>query len=327
MTPLRRAVPRVLVISAALVSSACIEPQTFGTLKGVVNAHTLLQDPMVESLARNSARYMPAWVGAATVVALLALYLRLKNGDSSMLGPSLFAAFLAYTLAVPTQRDALFWPRRAVAVADRVANLYPVTDWLSYGQTGSLPDASPGAFARLVWRAVGLLRARLEQLGGDRAEVEYVEAEAIGNFLATPVGALLITLATVGAYISSLALQVIQALLVALLAILLPVMIPLAVMPWTRSVFWGYLRWFFALLLWAPMFRIVDALLLAVHVQVLTAPLRAAIDADSTWTLAQVLPNSLAAGVVVHLAFFALQFMVPGLAHAIVHGVAQRGIR
>ena len=52
-----------------------------------------------------------------------------------------------------------------------------------------------------------------------------------------------------------------------------------------------------------------------------------AIAADSTWTLAQVIPNSLATGFVIHLAFFALQFMVPGLAHAIVHGVAQRSIR
>lgn len=327
MSRLRRAASRLLVVAAALVSSACIEPQTFGTLKGVVNARTMLQDPLVESLARRSAQYMPAWVGAATVVALLALYLRLKNGDSSMLAPSLFALFLAYTLAVPTQRDALFWPRRAVAVADRVAALYPLTDWLGYGQSGPLPDASPGGFARLVWRAVARLRATLEYAATGRGSVEYSEAEAVALFLSTPLGSLLITLATTGAYISSLALQLIQAMLVALLAILLPVMVPLAVMPWTRSVFWGYLRWFFALLLWAPMFRIVDGLLLAVHVQVLTAPLRAAVDADSPWTLAQVLPNSIAAGFVVHLAFFALQFMVPGLAHAVVHGVAQRGIR
>lgn len=327
MSGLRRHAPLLLVLAAALVSGACIEPQTFGTLKGVVNARTLLDDPAVMSLAERSARYMPAWVGAATVIALLALYLRLKNGDSSILAPTLAALGLAYTLSVPTQRDALFWPRHATAVADRVAHLYPLTDWLSYGQGGALPDGSPGAFARLVWRAVGLLRARLERLGGDRAAAEYVEAEALGHFLGTPVGALLITLATVGAYISSLAFQIIQAMLVSLLAILLPVLVPLAAMPWTRSVFWGYLRWFLALLLWAPLFRIVDALLLAVHVQVLTAPLRAAIDADSTWTLAQVLPNSLAAGFVVHVAFFALQFMVPGLAHAIVHGVAQRGLR
>lgn len=327
MMRLRRAAALAVIMTAALASSACIEPQTFGTLKGVVNARSLLQEPMVETLAQASARYMPAWIGAATVVALLALYLRLKNGDSSMLAPSLTAFVLAYTLAVPTQRDALFWPRQAVRLADRVANLYPVTDWLNYGQTGPLPDASPGGFARLVWRAAGTLRERLEQLGGDRTSVEYSEAEAVGTFLATPIGALLITLATAGSYISSLALQIIQAMLVALLSVLLPVMIPFAVMPWTRGVFWGFLRWYFALLLWAPMFRIVDALLLAVHVQVLTAPLRAALDADSTWTLAQVLPNSLAAGLVVHLAFFALQFMVPGVAHAIVHGVAQRSIR
>jgi hypothetical protein len=104
-------------------------------------------------------------------------------------------------------------------------------------------------------------------------------------------------------------------------------MVPLAVLPWTRSVFWGYCRWFFALLLWAPLFRVVDALMLALHVQVLTAPLEAALAADSTWTIAQLIPNSLASGFVIHLAFFALQFMVPGLAHAIVHGMAQRSLR
>jgi hypothetical protein len=36
MSRLRRLASRVLVAAAALVSSACIEPQTFGTLKGVV---------------------------------------------------------------------------------------------------------------------------------------------------------------------------------------------------------------------------------------------------------------------------------------------------
>jgi hypothetical protein len=321
----RRAISTLVVLSAALVSSACIEPQTLGTLKGVVNARSLLDDPGVISLAGTSARYLPAWVGSATVIALLALFLRLKNGDNSTLAPTIAATLLAYTIAVPTQRDALFWPRHAVAVADNLANLYPVTDWLSYGRTA--PPGSPGDFAKLLWTGVSVLRDRVERLGGDRSQQDYLAAEAIAQFSATPVGALLITLASAGAYVSSIALQLIQATLVALLAILLPVVVPFLVLPWTRSVFWGYLRWFIALLLWAPLFRIVDSLMLALHLQVLTAPLREALAADSTWTLAQVIPNSIAAGFVIHLAFFALQFMVPGLAHAIVHGVAQRSLR
>ena len=325
MTRVRRAGPLLGVLAAALVSSACIEPQTLGTLKGVVNARQLLDDPNILELASASARYLPAWVGAATVIALLALYLKLKNGDNSTLSASLAALVLTYTLAVPTQGDPLFWPRHAVTVADRLANLYPVTDWLSYGQTS--PPGSPGQFAKLMWQGVSTLRWRTETLGGDRSEHDYVASVAITQWVSTPWGALLVLLATVGSYISSIALQLIQATLIALLAILLPVILPFAVLPWTRNVFWGYCRWFFALLLWGPMFRIVDALMLALHVQVLTAPLEAAIAADSTWTLAQVIPNSLAAGFVIHLAFFALQFMVPGLAHAIVHGVAQRSIR
>ncbi len=321
----RRALALVSVGLSALASSACIEPQTLGTLKGVASARTLLDDPGVVALATVSARYLPAWVGAATVVALLHLYLRLKNGDNSTLSPFVVATLLAYTLAVPTQRDALFWPRQAVALSDRLANLYPITDWLSYGQTA--PPGTTVEFTELLWSGVTTLRTRVESLGGDRSEREYVAAEAIAHFVATPWGALLVVLATMGSYISSLALQLIQATLVALLAILLPLAVPLAVLPFTRNVFWGYLRWFCALLLWAPMFRIVDALMLCLHVQVLTAPLEAALAADSTWTLAQVVPNSIAAGFVIHVAFFALQFMVPGLAHAIVHGVAQRSLR
>jgi hypothetical protein len=320
-----RLAPRLTVVVAALTSSTCIEPQTLGTLKGVVNARMLLDAPTVIDLAAASARYLPAWVGAATVVALLALYLKLKNGDNSTLSASLAALVLAYTLAVPTQRDPLFWPRHAVTIADRLANLYPITDWLGYGQTS--PPGSLGQLTKLTWQGVATLRGRTQELGGDRGEHEYVASVAIAHFVATPWGALLVLLATVGSYISAIALQLIQATLVALLAILLPAMVPLAVLPWTRNVFWGYCRWFFALLLWAPLFRVVDALMLALHVQVLTVPLETALAADSTWTIAQLIPNSLAAGFVIHLAFFALQFMVPGLAHAIVHGVAQRSLR
>ncbi len=325
MTRLGRAVPLALVGLSALVSSACIEPQSLGTLKGVVTARRLLDDPTVIDLANTSARYLPAWVGAATVIALLALYLRLRDGDNSTLTPTLAATALAYVIAVPTQRDALYWPRHAVALSDDLANLYPITDWLSYGQTA--PPGSPGDFAKLLWTGVTVLRERVETLGGDRSEQEYVASVAIAHFVATPWGALLVVLASMGSYLSSIALQVMQATLVALLAILLPVAVPCALLPWTRNVFWGYLRWFAALLLWAPLFRIVDALMLALHVQALTTPLEAALAADSTWTLAQVIPNSIAAGFVIHLAFFALQFMVPGLAHAIVHGTAQRNVR
>jgi len=63
-----------------------------------------------------------------------------------------------------------------------------------------------------------------------------------------------------------------------------------------------------------------------VQVRSLVDPLKAAIDADG-WTLAQLIPNFLAAGVVVHLALFGLQFAAPAIAYGIVHGVAQRSLR
>ena len=121
--------------------------------------------------------------------------------------------------------------------------------------------------------------------------------------------------------------QIIQAASLAVLAVVFPIMIPLLILPWTRGLFWGYARWVAMVLLWGASFRILDAVAVAVHVNWLIEPMRAAIAADSGWTIAQILPNYYAAGAVVHLALFGMQFAAPGLAYGIVHGVAQRSLR
>ncbi len=315
-----------VVVVLALGSSACVDPQTLGTLRGVITARSLLDDPGVRDLAARSAMYARSWAAAATVVALLWLHLRLRAGDREVLVPFVLYLTLACTLLAPTFGDALYWPRAAVKVGQDVTDLYPVTDWVVYGgATPTTPTTGLPSFARTGWASVSALRARVTD-GGDRRDAQFLEAEALAVFLGSPPGALLVVLATVGSYISALALQVMQATSIAILAVLFPVMAPLVILPWTRGLFWGYARWFTALLLWGAMFRIVDAVMLAVQLRSLTEPLNAAMHADA-WTLAQLLPNFLVVGAVVHLAFFGLQFMVPGLAYGIVHGVAQRSLR
>ncbi len=326
MTPLRRLAPLALVAGLALASSACIEPQTLGTLRGVVTAKSLLDDAAVRDLATRSAVYARSWAAAATILALLWLHLRLRSADRDVLVPFVLHTTLAYALLAPTFTDALYWPRAAVRVGQDVADLYPVTDWLVYGgATPTRPTLGLPGLAQAGWQAVDALRGKVAE-GGDRRDPQFLQAEALAQFLGTPPGALLVLLATVGSYISALALQVVQAANLAILAVLFPLVTPLLLLPWTRGLFWAYLRWFVALLLWGAMFRIIDAVMLAVQLRSLTEPLAAAASADA-WALAQLLPNALAAGVVIHLAFFGLQFAAPGLAYAIVHGVAQRTLR
>lgn len=201
-----------------------------------------------------------------------------------------------------------------------------MTDWISYGGTaGGLPDVR--SFTKLTWEVIQQLRYRVTALGGDRRDPQYLESEAITQWVSSPMGSFLVALATTGSYISALALQIIQSTLLALLGVLLPLVTPFVMFPGTRHIFWGYVRWFAALLLWGALFRIVEQVMLSVHLSALTEPLRAAVEADSTWALAQVIPNSLAAGLVIHVAFFGLQFMVPALAYSVVNGVAQRTLR
>lgn len=314
------------VVLLALGSTACVDPQTLGTLRGVITPSVLLDDPGVRDLAARSATYAKSWAAAATVIALLWLHLRLRTGDREVLVPFILHVTLGYVLLAPTFNDALFWPRAAVKVGRDVAELYPVTDWLVYGgATPTTPNLGLPGFARTGWAGVGALRARVAE-GGDRRDPQFLQAEALAQFLGSPPGAVLVVLATVGSYISAVALQVMQATGLAILAVLFPIVTPLVILPWTRGLFWGYLRWFVALLLWGAMFRIVDAVMLSVQLRSLTEPLAAATHADA-WALAQLLPNFLVAGVVVHLAFFGMQFMAPGLAYSLVHGVAQRSLR
>lgn len=326
VVPPRRVLPLMAVVGCALLSSACVDPQTLGSLRGVVTATALLQDGAVADLARRSAQYAKSWAAAATVIALLWLHLRLRQGDREVLVPFILHLTLGYALLAPTFADALYWPRAAVKLGQDVADLYPVTDWVVYGgATPTTPTTGLPSFAAAGWGGVSALRTRVAE-GGDRRDPGFLEAEALAQFLGTPPGALLVVLATVGSYISALALQVMQATTLAVLAVLFPILTPLVILPWTRSVFWGYLRWVAAVLLWGAMFRILDAVMLAVQLRTLTEPLAAAAHADA-WTLAQLIPNFLAAGLVVHLAFFGLQFAAPGLAYAIVNGVAQRSLR
>lgn len=321
-----RLAPRVLVLALALGSSACVDPQTLGTLRGVITAPVMLQDAAIQDLAARSAQYAKTWAAALTVLSLFWLHFRLRQGDHDALVSFIIHTTLGYALLVPTLREPLYWPRAAAQVGQDVADLYPVTDWIVYGgATPSRPVLGIGDFARVGWEAVRALRERVSE-GGDRREPGVLEAEALSLFLGTPWGALLVTLATVGSYLSALALQVIQATLLTILAVLFPVMAPLVLTPWTRGLFWGYLRWVMAVILWGAMFRIIDAVMLAVQLRTLTEPITAALRGDAA-TLAQVLPNFLAAGVVVNLAFFGLQFAAPGLAFGIVHGTAQRSIR
>lgn len=327
MAPSRRSLPSlVLVLLLALSSSACIEPQTLGTLRGVITASSLLQDDGVRDLAARSATHAKSWTAAATVVALFWLHFRLRQGDREALVSFVLYTTLAYTLLAPTFSDALYWPRAAVKVGQDVADLYPVTDWLAFrGGTPATPTLGLPGFAHAGWQGVALLRDRVAA-GGDRREAHFLEAEALSEFLGSPVGALLILLATTGSYLSALALQILQATTLAILSVLFPVVTPLVILPWTRGLFLGYVRWVATLLLWGAMFRIIDAVMLAVQLRSLVEPMLAAASGDA-WTIAQLVPNFLAAGVVVHLAFFALQFAAPALAYGIVHGVAQRSLR
>lgn len=330
MAPRRRfpLVPLAVVLFAALGSLACIEPQTLGTLRGVITPTVLLDDPTIADFATRSATYAKRWAAAAVIVALLWLYFRLRNGDHDALVSFVLHTTLAFALLGPTLRDALFWPRAAVQVGQAVANLYPVTDWLSYG--GGVPPREPSfglpGMAFAGWEGVSALRARVA-VGGDRRDERFLEAEALSHFLATPFGALLVLLGTTGSYLSALALQVMQATTLAVLGVLFPLMVPLLILPWTRGLFWGYARWVATVLLWGALFRILDAVTLAVQVRSLIEPLKAAISASDGWALAQLLPNFLVAGLVVHLALFALQFAAPALAYGIVHGAAQRSLR
>ena len=310
----------------ALSSSACIDVQTLGTMRGVITPLRLLQDDRIKTLAATTAQYSLTWIAAATVVALFWLHFKLRQGERGAVLPVILYTTLAYTIAVPTKRDPLYWPRAAVQVGDDLANLYPMTDWISYGGTaGGLPDVR--GFTKLTWAAIQQLRYRVTTLGGDRRDPQYLESEAITQWVSSPMGSFLVALATTGSYISALALQIIQSTLLALLGVLLPLVTPFVMFPGTRHIFWGYVRWFAALLLWGALFRIVEQVMLSVHISALTEPLRAAVEADSTWALAQVIPNSLAAGLVIHVAFFGLQFMVPALAYSVVNGVAQRTLR
>jgi len=156
---------------------------------------------------------------------------------------------LAYTLLAPTLSDALYWPRAAVNVGQALANLYPITDWPAYGGNAGPSVGLPG-FARTGWEAVATLRERVAA-GGDRRDERFLEAEALSQFVATPFGALVVLLATTGSYLSALGLQVIQATTLAVLAVLFPIMLPLVILPWTRGLFWGYVRWVAMVLLWA----------------------------------------------------------------------------
>lgn len=324
----RRRLSLAGVTLLALGSSACIDVQTLGTMRGVITPLRLLQDERIKALAATTAEYSLTWIAAATVLALFWLHFKLRQGERGAVLPVILYTTLAYTIAVPTKRDALYWPRAAVQVGDDLANLYPVTDWIGYGgTTGGLPDVGIRGVTKLTWAAIRQLRYRVTMLGGDRRDPQYLESEAVTQWVSSPGGALLVALATTGSYISALALQIIQSTLLALLGVLLPLVTPFVLFPGTRHIFWGYVRWFAALLLWGALFRIVEQVMLSVHLSVLTEPLRAAVEADSTWALAQVIPNSLAAGLVVHLAFFGLQFMVPALAYSVVNGVAQRTLR
>lgn len=312
---------------AALSSSACIDVQTLGTMRGIITPLRLLQDERIRTLASTTAQYSLTWIAAATVVALFWLHFKLRQGERGAILPVVLYMTLAYTIAVPTKRDALYWPRAAVQVGDDLANLYPVTDWIAYGGASSADSSGVRSVTKLTWAAIEQLRYRVATLGGDRRDPKYLESEAVTQWVSSPMGALLVALATAGSYISALALQIIQSTLLALLGVLLPLVTPFVLFPGTRHIFWGYVRWFAALLLWGALFRIVEQVMLSVQLTALTEPLRAAVEADSTWALAQIIPNSLAAGLVVHLAFFGLQFMVPALAYSVVNGVAQRTLR
>lgn len=320
----RRQAKLAVVSALALSSSACIDVQTLGTMRGVITPLRLLQDERIKALAATTAQYSLTWIAAATVLALFWLHFKLRQGERGVILPVILYTTLAYTIAVPTKRDALYWPRAAVQVGDELANLYPLTDWIDYGGTS---DNGVRGVTKLTWSAISRLRYRITTLGGDRRDPQYLESEAITQWVSSPMGAFLVALATTGSYISALALQIIQSTLLALLGVLLPLVTPFVLFPGTRHIFWGYARWFAALLLWGALFRIVEQVMLLVHLSALTEPLRAAVEADTTWALAQVIPNSLAAGVVIHLAFFGLQFMVPALAYSVVNGVAQRTLR
>lgn len=328
MAPARRSLLALgAVIAAALASSACIEPQTLGTLRGVITPTTLLADDGIRDLALHSATYAKSWAAAATLVALLWLHFRLRAGDHDALASFAIHTTLAYALLAPTLSDALYWPRAAANVGQALAELYPVTDWLGYGgATPTEPRFGLSTFARTGWDGMSALRQRVA-LGGDRSDLRFLEAEAVAQFVSTPLGALLVALATTGSYLSALALQITQATTLAVLAVLFPVMVPLLIVPWTRALFWGYARWLATLLLWGATFRILDAVMLAVQLRSLIQPLHDAIAADDAWTIAQIIPNFLAAGIVVHVAFFALQFAAPAVAYGIVHGAAQRSLR
>jgi hypothetical protein len=260
-------------------------------------------------------------------VALFWLHFRLRAGDHEALGSFALHTTLAYALLAPTLSDALYWPRAATNVGQAIAELYPVTDWIDYGGTTSTrPNFGLTGFARTGWDATHALRTRVAT-GGDRSDARFLEAEAIAQLVSTPLGALFVLLATTGSYLSALVLQVTQATTLAVLAVLFPIMVPLLILPWTRALFLGYMRWVAAVLLWGATFRILDAVMLAVQLRSLIQPLRDALAADNAWVVAQILPNFLTAGIVVHLAFFALQFAAPAVAYGIVHGTAQRSLR
>ncbi len=328
MRPARRSLlALVVVIAAALGSSACIEPQTLGTLRGAITPQSMLADDGVRDLAARSALHARTWAAAVTIVALFWLHFRLRAGDHEALGSFALHTTLAYALLAPTLSDALYWPRAAANVGQAVAELYPITDWIDYGGTTSTrPNFGLTGFARAGWEGTQALRARVAT-GGDRSDVRFLEAEAIAQLVSTPLGALFVLLATTGSYISALALQITQATTLAVLAVLFPIMVPLLILPWTRPLFFGYVRWVAAVLLWGATFRILDAVMLAVQLRSLIQPLRDAVAADDAWAVAQIIPNFLAAGVIVHLAFFALQFAAPAVAFGIVHGTAQRSLR
>jgi hypothetical protein len=251
-----------VVLAASVLCGGCLTPRALGRMQGL-QAESLLRAPEVKRAIDNARALGGAMAGTLAIV--FALYAGLltsqgAGGDKGGVGGHV--------------RSFLYGLVAAAYVIGSVGNpRFGVDQWIqemgrSLGNSMK-PSATPlGEYLQATSLLSTYVKELARRVGAGEINAttpeEAATAQAIAYWSMSPPGTALMVLNGTAIWFMAAILQSIHAWLIAFYTILLPLVAPCLVLPWTRRIFYGWVRAYVALCVWPMMFGICEIVVAAV---------------------------------------------------------------
>jgi hypothetical protein len=251
-----------LAVLAAMLSAACLTPRALGRMQGL-QAENLIKAPEV-GRAIDNARALGGTM-AGTLAICYALYAGLltsqgAGGEKGGAGGhvrSFLYGLVAAAYVIGTVGNPRFGVDRWIREMGRSLGdtMKPSTTPLGeYLQATSLLSTNVKELARRV--GLGEAVATTPE--------EMATAQAVAHWSMSLPGTALMVVNGTAIWFMAAILQSVHSWLVAFYTVLLPLVAPCLVLPWTRRIFYGWVRAYVSLCLWPMMFGICEIVVASV---------------------------------------------------------------